>query len=90
MERRPVRAHPGVRQLWCPSYSRCLDDAIRQGWEGFSCELCEFRATADKTDVDPAFAIVSLCWAVLFPRKWSRFVAVAERFLKGERDPIDL
>jgi hypothetical protein len=29
-----------VRKLTCRHYNRCLTDAFRQAWEGFSCEAC--------------------------------------------------
>ena len=28
------------RRIWCTHYGTCLDHAIKQGWSGFSCEVC--------------------------------------------------
>ena len=29
------------RNIWCPLYDRCLDEAIRSQAQGFSCQGCE-------------------------------------------------
>jgi hypothetical protein len=84
MERRPVPAHPGTRQLWCPGYSRCLDHAIRQGWEGSSCEECPHRNKDMPADPDPMHSITALVWSVLYPARWRRFLAAAEALVRRD------
>ena len=76
-----VSASGGDRQMWCIHYGKCLDLAARENWPGFSCEACDFRDKGIPADPDPMFAIRALAWAVLHPRRWARFVAVAERML---------
>lgn len=48
----PIRAEPpktdalpdALRVVYCPSYSGCMDLAIKKDWPGFSCEACPLRA----------------------------------------------
>ncbi|MGQ0506477.1 MAG: hypothetical protein ACT4TC_14285 [Myxococcaceae bacterium] len=44
---RTVEEH---RNLYCSSYDRCLDHAVKEGWLGWSCTKC--KAFADRT-MDP-------------------------------------
>ena len=30
------------RNVNCRSYSRCIDAAVREDWEGFTCQKCAF------------------------------------------------
>jgi hypothetical protein len=40
------------RNLYCAHYDRCLDQAVKQGWEGWSCLNCPlFRVEGQKPDV---------------------------------------
>jgi hypothetical protein len=31
-----------TRNVFCAQYSRCIDVAIREGWESFTCTRCHF------------------------------------------------
>jgi hypothetical protein len=33
----------GQRNIYCPLYSDCLDHAVNQFWEHWSCSRCPFR-----------------------------------------------
>lgn len=33
----------GRRNVFCPSYSECLDNAIGEGWTHWNCSRCEQR-----------------------------------------------
>lgn len=54
IERRPLNRR-GYRNVLCPHYSECLDDAIARAWEYWECGGCEYRLTED-LDVDIHFA----------------------------------
>jgi hypothetical protein len=84
VERTPVPVRHGDRNFFCPFYHKCLDVAVEKDWPGFTCRKCGYRDQGVQADPDPLFSVVSLCWAVLWPRKWSRFVATAERFIRRD------
>lgn len=54
MERSPLN-HKGNRNVLCPHYSQCLDEAIARAWEFWECGSCENRLTQD-LEVDIHFA----------------------------------
>lgn len=87
-KRTPVPAVRGVRNLWCRWYARCLTDAVAGDWPGWTCGKCNLRHKVDKSDPDDPASIVGLCWAVLHPVRWGRFLEWAERHLRRERDPL--
>lgn len=40
----PASAKSGKRNLYCTSYNDCIGEALRAGWEGFSCEACPLKS----------------------------------------------
>ena len=40
-----------MRNIFCPHYRRCLDQAIDENNNGFDCSLCKHRKL--KTGIDP-------------------------------------
>ena len=39
------------RNLFCPRYDKCLNEAVKKGWPGFSCIQCEsFHAAPTAQD----------------------------------------
>lgn len=45
----PARAQRDVsvdREVFCPSYQRCLDYASRSGWDDFTCRQCALARLA--------------------------------------------
>ncbi len=44
----PDRGVEGHRNLFCSYYDGCLDEAVKKGWNSWSCTRCElFVAQAD-------------------------------------------
>jgi hypothetical protein len=41
-ERNPLW-RKGNRNISCPFYSECLDDAIKGSWEGWDCDDCPYK-----------------------------------------------
>jgi hypothetical protein len=41
-ERNPLRGK-GSRNIFCPFYSECLDDAIKGLWESWDCDDCRYK-----------------------------------------------
>jgi hypothetical protein len=35
----------GKRNIYCPLYSNCLDHAVNQFWQHWSCSQCSYRET---------------------------------------------
>ncbi len=52
-----VLIHPGqhvdeIRSLFCPVYDACLDEALRQGWNSWSCVGCDMFAHPNARIID--------------------------------------
>lgn len=43
-----VEAH---RNLFCPGYDECLDEAVAQGWTSWTCVRCPMFAVSAQADV---------------------------------------
>jgi len=41
-ERNPL-SRKGNRNVPCPYYRECLDDAIKRSWEGWDCDECKHK-----------------------------------------------
>jgi hypothetical protein len=41
----PDRGVEGHRNLFCDVYDACLDEAVKQGWNSWSCTRCPMHAT---------------------------------------------
>jgi hypothetical protein len=54
IKRNPVNCR-GYRNVLCPDYSDCLNDAIAKGWEFWECSHCEKRFVQEM-DIDIQFA----------------------------------
>jgi hypothetical protein len=33
------------RNLFCPNYDACLDEVVKQAWDGWTCRHCAFRTS---------------------------------------------
>lgn len=51
----PINAESGLRQsveahrnLFCAHYDGCLDNAVKSGWNSFSCTRCAFYETTEE------------------------------------------
>lgn len=42
----PDRGVEGQRNLFCTFYDGCLDEAVKQGWNSWSCVRCPHHAAA--------------------------------------------
>lgn len=63
-----------LKKVWCGHYAECLDTAIRENWQQFSCRDCHaFVCVREAFDIQP---IVRLLMAI-FPR--SNVVLVAKK-----------
>lgn len=49
------RQGKGERNLWCQSYSQCLDIAIEGSWDSFHCEGCSSFGCNETTIKHPVF-----------------------------------
>jgi Zn-finger protein len=50
-ERCPLH-RKGERNVFCPFYRACLDEAVSKTWAYWDCSECEYRSTHDpKTDI---------------------------------------
>ncbi|MBN1103345.1 MAG: hypothetical protein JXL84_08035 [Deltaproteobacteria bacterium] len=50
-ERYPLH-RKGERNVFCPFYSACLDEAVSKTWAYWDCSECQYRWTRDpKTDI---------------------------------------
>jgi hypothetical protein len=54
-ERNPVRRR-GNRNVFCPLYRECLDDAIKGSWQDWDCEDCRHKLN-HKNEPDPLLAV---------------------------------
>ena len=54
-ERNPVRRQ-GSRNIFCPFYKECLDDAIKGSWQDWDCGDCPHKLN-HKNEPDPLLAV---------------------------------
>jgi CheY-like chemotaxis protein len=54
-ERNPVRRQ-GNRNIFCPLYRECLDDAIKGSWQDWDCSDCAHKLN-HKNEPDPLLAV---------------------------------
>lgn len=54
-ERNPVQRR-GNRNVFCPLYRECLDDAIKGSWQGWDCDDCPHKLN-HKNEPDPLLAV---------------------------------
>lgn len=54
-ERNPVRRR-GNRNVFCPLYTECLDDAIKGSWQDWDCDDCPHKLN-HKNEPDPLLAV---------------------------------
>jgi len=54
-ERNPVRRQ-GNRNVFCPLYRECLDDAIKGSWQDWDCDDCPHKLN-HKNEPDPLLAV---------------------------------
>ena len=48
MNRKPKPVHKqGERNLFCPYYDDCLDQAVRKNWADWDCRGCAHRSVQD-------------------------------------------
>ncbi len=59
-----------MRNVRCPQYSRCLDDAIRQEQAGFTCLGCSHRYDEDRIDTTELIGCLMLLWRVFIPDRY--------------------
>jgi len=47
MKPKPIKApkSKGERNVFCDRDTDCIDEAIRQGWKGFSCTKCRYKGS---------------------------------------------
>lgn len=45
-ERNPI-SRSGDRNVLCPLYRECLDQAVREAWADWDCSECAYRLTED-------------------------------------------
>ena len=54
-ERNPVRRR-GNRNVFCPLYRECLDDAVKGSWQDWDCDDCPHKLN-HKNEPDPLLAV---------------------------------
>jgi hypothetical protein len=45
------------RNLFCPSYDACLDEAVASAWTSWTCARCPLFAVSAQTDMVPQAAL---------------------------------
>jgi hypothetical protein len=46
----PDRGVEGHRNLFCPHYDGCLDEAVKKGWNSWTCTRCTLFAMQPQID----------------------------------------
>jgi len=54
-ERNPVQRR-GNRNVFCPLYRECLDDAIKGSWQDWDCDDCPHKLN-HKNEPDPLLSV---------------------------------
>lgn len=40
------------RNVYCPAYSRCLDQAVMKGWDDWTCRRCQRFTVSNGPSID--------------------------------------
>jgi hypothetical protein len=48
----PDRGVEGQRNLYCSFYDGCLDEAVKKGWNSWSCTRCQLFALEAEDDLE--------------------------------------
>lgn len=55
MRRRPKESNKGnQKNVYCPHYGRCLDQAAKAYWNAWDCSECPYKATIQPLKIDQA------------------------------------
>jgi hypothetical protein len=61
-----------MRNVCCPAYSICLDDAVKAE-QPFSCDACIKRSTVAPIPHTELEASILLLWAIFRPERWRAY-----------------
>ncbi|MDY6950422.1 MAG: hypothetical protein SWE60_02840 [Thermodesulfobacteriota bacterium] len=65
MEPRPKACHKtDQKNVYCPHYGQCLDQAAKAYWPSWDCSECPYKTTIQPLKVDQAARVLNLCGEV--------------------------
>jgi len=61
MQRRPKESNKtDQKNVYCPHYSRCLDEAAKEYWHSWDCSGCAYKSTVQPLKIDQGAGGLSL------------------------------
>lgn len=58
----------GERNLFCPYYNRCLDEAVARSWNTWHCTKCPYVSTQPKISEDAVYTDGAVLYCSVSPR----------------------